>query len=46
MAYYINSLDIQSSERDRGKPYYFKVGDLLYIIYTSQYANFWKKKFI
>ena len=28
MAYYINTLDSQSSERGRGAPNYFKVGDL------------------
>ena len=43
MAYYINSLDIQSSGRGRGGPTYFKVGDILYKICTSHYANFRKK---
>ena len=28
MAYYINTLDSQSSGRGRGGPNYFKVGDL------------------
>ena len=28
MAYYINTLDSQSSGRGRGRPNYFKVGDL------------------
>ena len=44
MAYYINTLDSQSSGRDRCGPNYFKVGDLFWKICTSLYANFWKKK--
>ena len=43
MAYYINTLDSQSSGRGRGGPNYFKVGDLFYKICTSLYANFRKK---
>ena len=46
MAYYINTLDSQSSGRGRCEPNYFKVGDLFWEIYTSLYANFRKKNLI
>ena len=44
MAYYINTLDSQSSGRGSCGPNYFKVGDLFKKICTSLYANFQKKK--
>ena len=40
LAYFINTLDSQSSGRGRGWPNNFKVGDLFWKIYTSLYANF------
>ena len=40
MTYYINGLDIQNSGRARGGPTYFKVGDLLYKICTTNVSNF------
>ena len=39
IAYFINTLDCQSSGRGRGGPNYFKVGDLFQKICTSHYAN-------
>ena len=46
MAYYINTLDGQSSGRGRCEPNYFKVGNLFWKICTSLQANFWKKNLI
>ena len=43
IAYFINTLDIQSPGRGRGGPNYFKVGGLFYKICTYLYANFRKK---
>ena len=43
IAYFINTLDSQSSGRGRGGPNYFKVGGLFKKICTSLYANFRKK---
>ena len=43
IAYFINTLDSQSSGRGRGGPNYFKVGGLFKKICTSIYANFRKK---
>ena len=46
LAYFINTLDSQSSRRGRGWPNDFKVGDLFKKIWTSLYANFRKKNLI
>ena len=46
IAYFINTLEIQSSGRGMGGPNYFKVGDLFWKICTSFYANFRKKNLI
>ena len=43
IAYFTNTLDNQSSGRDRVRPNYLKVGDLFYKICTSIYAKFRKK---
>ena len=40
MAYYINDLDIQRSGRGKGGPTYSKIGEVLYKICSSHYANF------
>ena len=42
VAYFINTLDSQSSGRGRGGPTYFKAGELFYKICSSLYANFQK----
>ena len=42
IAYFINTLDSQSSGRGRGGPNYFKVGGLFKKVCTSLYANFRK----
>ena len=44
IAYFINTINSQSSGRGRGGPNFFKVRDLFKKICTSFYANFRKKK--